>query len=229
MGRIVTKIPHWAYSANRNPIALFASEPLAKLKNLKPIILAGGIHGDEPEGVRLAEDTLNWLINDSLPLTLNPWIVIPCINPDGFQKNERTNGNGVDLNRNYPSKNWSADYSALRYFPGKYPGSETEVQAFVTLILAMQPSLVIHCHSWNPCVVYTGQPAEIPAQILAKCSGYPANNTIGYPTPGSLSQWGWHDNQVPIICIEAQEKVDLETVWPKFGDGLQQIFTSEQH
>ena len=36
----------------------------------------------------------------------NTPLFIPCLNPDGMSKNTRTNSNGVDLNRNFPTKNW---------------------------------------------------------------------------------------------------------------------------
>lgn len=186
-----------------------------------PVLFIGGVHGDEPEGVRLAKDLLSWL--NKCEEELFPWILIPCINPDGYEKNQRVNANGVDLNRNFPAKDWSAEAKTERYFPGLKPGSEKEVQALVQLIEDEKPLLIVHFHSWEPCIVYTGKTGQKAAEILGADTGYEVREDIGYPTPGSLGQYGWLEKSTPVICIEAQENSDPETIWPKFGKGLMKL------
>ena len=208
----------WALTSLGTPIELYKK---THTFSEKPILFIGGVHGDEPEGVRLAEELLRWM-NDCNE-DLFPWVLIPCINPDGYKKNNRTNANGVDLNRNFPSKDWSPETKAERYFPGPRPGSEKEVQALVRLIEDEKPQLIVHFHSWEPCVVYTGKTGQKAAEILGEDTGYEVREDIGYPTPGSLGQYGWLDKKVPVICLEAQEKSDLESVWPKFAKGLKKL------
>jgi len=215
---------NWATSRGGQPIALYHSANLLWQKNTRPLVMIGGVHGDEPEGVTLAKATLEWLKSNTEKVKV-PWILIPCLNPDGFAKNQRTNAGGVDLNRNYPAKSWTPDAKEPRYSPGPHPGSEPEVQAMVKLIAELQPRLIIHCHSWNPCIVVTGEPARKDGERLAKACGYPIQETIGYDTPGSLSQYGWFDKKIPIICIEEQEGTDLEKVWPHFAPAIEQIFS----
>jgi hypothetical protein len=187
----------------------------------------GGIHGDEPEGVHLAQKTLEFLSQDAgkpQPEVQVPWVVIPVLNVDGFKRGTRVNGRGVDLNRNYPSKSWTAEAAKQRYNPGPFPGSEAEIKAVVRLLEDLKPRLVIHCHSWNPCIVCAGAPARKDAERLARSSGYQVMDEIGYPTPGSLSQYGWVDRQIPVICIEEQEGIALEKIWPHFETSLREIF-----
>ena len=43
-------------------------------------------------------------------------LFIPCLNPDGMALGTRTNANGVDLNRNFPTKNWGEDGSEAGLF-----------------------------------------------------------------------------------------------------------------
>ncbi|MDF2691272.1 MAG: murein peptide amidase [Gammaproteobacteria bacterium] len=213
-------IKNWAKSANNQDIALYCSEG-AFLE--QPILLIGGTHGDEPEGVILAEALLAHLKAHPESASV-PWILIPCINPDGYVKNERVNGHGVDLNRNYPASNWSNEHSKPRYFPGPHPASEPEIQALVKLIIDVKPKLIIHFHSIeDPCIVCTGKPGLKAAEILSKVSGYPVKEDIGYPTPGSLSEYGWHDLKIPVICIEEREKIDLNSIWPRFKKALLEI------
>lgn len=217
----IVHLPSWAYSAGQQKIDLYTSLRQGE----SPILFIGGVHGDEPEGVKLAHELLFWLQknnNDSL----KSWALIPCLNPDGFMRNERMNSNGVDLNRNFPSKDWSAEHKAPRYYPGAHAGSEPETQALVKWIAEHKPFLIVHFHSWEPCVVYTGELGKKWAECIAKHSPYEAREDIGYPTPGSLGQYGWLECQTPVICIEEQEGIDLDKVWKHFGTGLIQLLSS---
>lgn len=217
----------WTHSDLGTPIALFASENLAQLKSKKPLLLMGGIHGDEPLGVHLAEMTLDFLKKDAAlakPEIKIPWALIPVLNVDGYRAGTRVNGRGVDLNRNYPSKSWTSGFEKARYNPGPSPGSEAEIKAVVKFIGDFQPRLIIHCHSWKPMIVAAGEPGLKDAERLSRSSGYKVVPEIGYPTPGSLSQYGWWDNQIPVICIEEDDETHKEQVWPNFGKGLREIF-----
>jgi hypothetical protein len=214
----------WKKTALGTAIELFSSHTLNELRKLQPIILMGGVHGDEPEGVRLAQDTLNWLKNQSRA-SVAPWVVIPCLNIDGFARRTRVNGRGVDLNRNYPSRDWSEKFEKERYFPGPSAGSEPEIQGVVELMRELRPRLMIHCHSWQPCIVGTGSAARLDSERLAQSSSYEAREEIGYPTPGSLSRYGWYDHRIPVICIEEQDSLtDLSTIWPRFSAGMRAVF-----
>jgi hypothetical protein len=220
--------PHWGKTAFGSFIELYASPEFHWSQNTNPILFFGGVHGDEPEGVALAQATLSWLTqyhqeDGNTPLC--PWLLIPCLNPDGYKAKKRVNGRGVDLNRNYPASNWSPQSEQNRYWPGPNGGSEPETQIIVQIIQQERPRLIIHCHSWEPCIVVTGPPGNHDARRLAEASGYTLQEHIGYPTPGSLSHYGWHDHQIPVICIEEQELLtDLTQSWPRFKKGIQAIF-----
>ena len=217
--------PNWAISSSGESISLFQSQQSLK----SPLLFIGGVHGDEPEGVELAEKLINWINFSANPYELKDWALIPCINPDGYKKNQRVNGNEVDLNRNYPSKNWKPIKAGTkkRYNPGPHPGSEPEIKSLVKLIQDIQPLIIIHFHSWEPCIVVTGEPGLKFATPLSESSGYKIIPTIGYDTPGGLSQYAWHDLKIPVICIEEQEHIDLDKVWPNFKDGLIKILQKD--
>ncbi len=213
----------WIKTSIGTCVSICAQTEFARLKN--PIILLGGVHGDEPEGVHLATETLTWLRSED-QTNLVDWVVVPCLNVDGYNKKQRVNANGVDLNRNFPAKDWSPKFDKDRYFPGKSPGTELEVQGLVALVKTLQPRLIIHCHSWEPCIVYTGKRGRRDSERLARSSGYLAKPDIGYATPGSLGQYGWFDTSVPVICIEEQEcLVDFAPIWPRFENAMREIFT----
>lgn len=61
------------------------------------IYVSTGIHGDEPAGPLAARQLLRenrWADDAEI------WLC-PCLNPTGFERNTRTNAEGVDLNRQY--------------------------------------------------------------------------------------------------------------------------------
>ncbi|MCB9025896.1 MAG: DUF2817 domain-containing protein [Bdellovibrionaceae bacterium] len=211
----------WAKSTENKVIEMYTStKDIGSLQ--RPMILIGGLHGDEPEGVYLGQSTLHWL-NSVDNKTLKDFILIPCINPDAYSKNQRVNARGVDLNRNFPSKNWSSEYTQERYFPGNSPGSEIEIQALLSLIQKTNPRLIIHFHSWKPCVVVSGPDNLFEAKILAENSGYELVQDIGYPTPGSLGEYAWHDLQLPVICTEDEEHRNYDLAWQHFGEGIKKV------
>lgn len=220
----IKHISGWATSAGGRPIDLYHSSE-SQWENLdSPLVFIGGVHGDEPEGVALAESTLHWLMKDGASLARTPWILITCLNPDGYANNQRVNDHGVDLNRNYPASNWSDQHSEKKYYPGPAPGSEPEVKALADLIVRTKPRLLVHCHSWKPCIVCTGSAGRTDAEYLSESSGYEIVDSIGYPTPGSLSHFGWHDHNIPVICIEEAERETKEKSWQRFSQGIQKMF-----
>jgi hypothetical protein len=226
--------PKWATTRQGLNIPLWSSHTpeigvLPKVNS--PILFIGGVHGDEPEGVWLAEAFLNWIRSQYLKRQnqldskwpKQSWVVIPCLNPEGLQKGERTNSAGIDLNRNFPSPDWSPEAKAPRYNPGLAPGTEPEVQGAIRVIETYKPKLIIHFHSWQPCIVYTGRTAAPVALSLSEHSGYPYKEDIGYPTPGSLGQYGWLSCQTPVICVEEQEGTPQEHIWPRFQWALMEL------
>lgn len=224
MKKQLNQNPQWSKTSNGNLISLWSWNTMNTTS--RPLLIIGGVHGDEPEGVWLAENLLLWLqtqqIRNSLH-QLQPGYLITCLNPDGYGKNERTNGKGVDLNRNFPTPDWSSECKAPRYFPGPKAGSEPEVASVVQLIDQIQPKIIIHFHSWEPCIVYTGAAGKNTAELFSVASGYESKEDIGYPTPGSLGQYGWHAKKIPVVCIEEKEGTIREHIWPRWRHVLQSI------
>lgn len=196
------------------------------------ILFLGGVHGDEPEGVNLANSLLQWASsvsekpvpqNSSQSAFATQFCLVPCLNVDGYRTNQRTNSNGVDINRNYPASNWTHSSVKNRYYSGDAPASEAETQLVVWLISQLRPQVVIHFHSWKPCIVCTGDGAQNIGRILQPDDQYPIVSSIGYDTPGSLSCYGWVDHQIPVICIEEYEKAEAKDTWQRFGPGLKKL------
>jgi hypothetical protein len=81
------------------------------------VLLSGGMHGEEPGGV---EGVFRWLEGDDWPKWRVNWLVLPCINPYGWERNQRTNGQRCDINRQFRNKSAAPEAELIkRLFQGK--------------------------------------------------------------------------------------------------------------
>ena len=143
-------------------------------------------------------------------------LFIPCLNPDGMQLGMRTNANGVDLNRNFPTKNWGEDTSQAGdnpadYFSGQSAGSEIETQFVIDVIEQYKPELIITLHAPYKIVNYDGPAKEI-AEKISEIIKYPVEASIGYPTPGSFGTYAGIERQIPTITLELDETCPVENL-----------------
>jgi murein peptide amidase A len=170
----------------------------------KRVLIFGGIHGDEQHTTVLARALAVNLNSETLPPNLTV-IVVPDVNPDGLMAATRVNANGVDINRNFPSKTWRSEYADQRHYPGAKPSSEPETRAVLSLLERYPPHLVVTLHAALGCVNWDG-PGGALAQTLASVNGYPLCAYLGYETPGSLGLLTGIDQQIPTVTIELRAK-----------------------
>lgn len=175
-----------------------------------PVLIIGVFHGDEPQGKYLID---KYLSEEKVGENL---LFIPCLNPDGMELNQRTNANSVDLNRNFPTKNWGEDGSgagsdASAYFGGVSPASEIETKFVIDVIKKYSPSFILTLHAPYKVVNYDG-PAEVQAQKISKIIGYPVEASIGYPTPGSFGTYCGVERNIPTITLELDEEIPVENL-----------------
>ena len=145
--------------------------------------------------------------------------IIPNLNPDGWFLKTRVNANKVDLNRNFPSKNWSPQFELSKNNPGKKPLSEPEIKSLVQFVKKKPPQVVLSVHSWLPQVNYDG-PALSIARKLGVATGYKVTDHIGYATPGSLGAWLGDDQKIPVVTLEVPEKTNFDRVWMENKEAL---------
>ena len=168
-----------------------------------PLLVVGGIHGNEPTGAELSDQLIEYLRAHSELWSQHPVAVMPRANPDGLAANTRVNANGVDVNRNFPARNWKKTKRGDS-FGGNEPSSESETRAVVKAVEMTHPRAILSVHSISTnaaCNNYDG-PAEDLARRMSALNGYPAKGTIGYPTPGSMGSWAGIDLSIPIITLE---------------------------
>ena len=170
------------------------------------VIVIGVFHGDEPQGDYL----IRQYMKIKSPTNL---LMIPCLNKSGFKAGTRVNSNGVDLNRNFPTNNWVLGEKD-DYFGGYTPASEEETKFTISIIEKYSPKAILTLHSPYKIVNYDcGLKISEGKELAKKISdiiGYPVEESIGYPTPGSFGTWAGIEHNIPTITLELDEKIPTE-------------------
>ncbi len=167
------------------------------------ILLIAAFHGDEPESVILAEHFLNTVL--PAPCTTRHIGVIPVLNPDGYKVRQRTNASGVDLNRNFPTTDWTTSECPSPYYAGPEAGSEPETRFLLGLLDRYTPHCIVSLHTPYKVINFDG-PAETLAEAMAAKNGYPVVHDIGYATPGSFGTYTGKERHIPTITLELPEE-----------------------
>lgn len=168
------------------------------------LVIHAGIHGEEGETTVALSRALRALTEPPPHCA-----VVLAANPDGLMRGTRGNAKGVDLNRNFPSNDWSPDTVCHRstmederiieLSPGSGPGSEPETQGLIALVEELAPAAVVALHAAIACIDDPNETAL--GKWAAEKTGVPLVPDVGYPTPGSFGTWG-RERGLPIITWE---------------------------
>lgn len=194
-------------SVDGQPLYIKEYPPLGERKPQGRILLVGGTHGDELSSISIVFKWMHTLERHHSGLF--HWRINPLMNPDGAlrPKHQRTNANGVDLNRNFATPG-SDNNEALNYwkvkthenkrrYPGPYPLSEPETQWLYQEIKEFKPDVVIAVHAPYSLVDYDAPNREnAPRRI-----GHLYKNLMG-TYPGSLGNYAGTYLGVPVVTLE---------------------------
>ncbi len=179
-------------------------------------LFLGGVHGDEPPTVYVLMKLANY-INDNPLLFKDKCIIIaPLVNPDGFfaRPQKRVNNNNIDINRNFPTKDWTAKairqwelkyHRNKRYNPGKKAGSEQETGFQIALIKRFKPQKILSVHSPLNLYDYDGPSSDLDnfeqwLDSISKETNHPMKK-FGY-FPGSLGNYAGHERDIFTLTLE---------------------------
>lgn len=178
----------------------------------KTTLIIAAIHGDEQPGFHLVHRLTDSLHQNASTIHQKA-VLVPVINPDGLLNRSRLNANYIDINRNFPTDNWTPVYEKKKHYPGREAGSELETQAVMVLIDRFKPDKIISIHDDLHMNNYDG-PAEGLARKMAESNDYEVTSDVGYPTPGSLGAYAGRERNIPIVTLELP-KTTPEKAWQK--------------
>lgn len=179
-------------------------------KSQQRILVFSLIHGDETPAGSVGRFWMERLESIS---PRNSWRVIPMLNPDGVRVKTRTNANKIDINRNFPTKDWDKDAvtywkrdskSNPRRFPGEKGGSEPETKCALKHIDDFKPDFIVSVHTPLKVLDYDGPKVKPP-----KYDYLPWKN-LGH-FPGSLGRYMWFERKTPVLTMELKEDLPVTT------------------
>jgi protein MpaA len=187
-----------------------------------PVVLFfGGMHGDEPASQHVALCLVDYLLMHEQLYAERRVAVIPTLNPDGIARRKRVNINGVDVNRNFPTRDWRQG-KLNKFYGGPEAASEPETRALLRAVDVLKPLRIVAIHvavGIDHCVEYDGPAAEV-AHAMAAHNGYPLKEEMGYPTPGSFGTWAGKERDIPEITLELPDHQPGQKLWPEHRDAL---------
>ncbi|MHC4708564.1 MAG: M14 family zinc carboxypeptidase, partial [Planctomycetota bacterium] len=188
-----------------------------------PVVLFfGGMHGDEPASQHVALCLVDYLLLHDELYTRRRVAVIPTLNPDGIVRRTRVNASGVDINRNFPTQDWRRSNRTSKFYGGPKPSSEPETRALLRAVDVLKPLRIIAIHvavGIPHCVEHDGPAAEL-AHAMAAHNGYPVQEEMGYPTPGSFGTWVGKERGIPEITLELRDHREGQKLWPEHRAAL---------
>jgi murein peptide amidase A len=178
----------------------------------KRVLVLGGIHGDERSASSLV---YHWIGHAEATPADAHWRFIPGLNPDGLhaQPPKRTNANGIDLNRNFPTPDWQKNALSywvektqkdVRRFPGQHPLSEPESKFLFDQIDSFKPDIIVSIHA--PFGVLDFDGPSVPPQKLGRLY----LDQVGI-YPGSLGNYGGKTLNIPVITVELPSALKTPT------------------
>lgn len=171
------------------------------------VLVIGAIHGDELSSASLAFHWMRLAAEEKVAMPQPAhWRFLPALNPDGMLMHppRRTNANGVDLNRNFPTPNWERDAAVYwqkrtnkdpRRWPGPKPLSEPETRFLHEQMERFRPHLIVSIHAPYGVLDFDG-PSVPPSRL-----GRLYLDQVGI-FPGSLGNYGGVHKGVPVVTIE---------------------------
>ena len=171
------------------------------------LLVLGGVHGRE-FGRAVADRLAVYLAGHPEAVPPGTRIdVLPCLNPDGAALRRRGNARNVDLNRNFPTADWTrslkaGDPASRGCNGGSAPASEPETQALLHY-LRQGFDCVISLHSRGGFLDFNGPHARAIASAMSRACGLPVER-IAYQSSitGSLGEYVPAAYRVPVITVE---------------------------
>ncbi len=190
-------------------------------------LIVAGIHGGyEWNTVALANELITHINENPGAIPSDTTLyVIRNMNPDGEARahgvDGRVNNNGVDLNRNFPSENWTEEWDrdgCWIYRPttgGSRGGSEPETRTVMSFIASHRITAMISYHSAALGIFPGGVPWEEPSKQLAKALAketrypYPPLDT-GCVYTGTLADWAVENGVGAAVDMELRNHRDSD-------------------
>ena len=221
-------------------------------KNENTTLMFSAVHGDEVTPIYFGLRLVSWVKGEPDLCRDYRIVIAPIINPDGYlakPSSTRMNHNGVDINRNFPTKDFDKNAQELwkteaksdhRRYPGKAGGSEPETQFQMWMIDEFKPSKILTVHSPLNFFDYDGPESEdvknLTEEYVKSCNqlrtviqkSSPDYNFLRYGFfPGSLGNYAGKERSIPTLTLElpTTDAAQAKTYFERLKMGTRRLVT----
>ena len=174
-------------------------------------IFLGGVHGNESSAVYVTLRLAQYLKQNPGVYENSFIVVAPLVNPDGFlaRPQKRTNARGVDINRNFPTRDWQKNRRD-QYYPGPAANSENETKFQIALFQRFRPKKIVSIHAPFGRYDYDGPSSDLDdfVEWLKKSSrenNFPLRRYRVFP--GSLGNYAGVERKIPTLTLELSSSI----------------------
>ena len=190
---------HFAQAKNIQSIQVGFSESLRPIyaekigQGEQTILIIATIHGNEWSGYPLIRSFLENFDHNTKKENIS-LVLLPIANPDAFAIAERNNLNWVDINRNFPAKNYGKSRR-----DGTSSFSENESIIIQNIVDTYQIDGIVVFHEPFACIDYNG-PAKEWAEYVGQHSDLPVKKLS--EMSGSIGSYFGNNKNIPVLTIE---------------------------
>ncbi len=200
------------------------------------------VHPDENTPLYLGLKLIEWLHLHPQDSPGARVIIAPLVNPDGFYLDKRTryNARGVDLNRNFHTRDWKKSALALwkqrfrsdpRRNPGASPNSEPETIFQRNLIYRFRPNKILSIHAPLNFMDYDGPNVltlkRFPNDYVRECLRLRSkvHAVSGGYFVGSLGNYAGQERGIPTLTLElpTANPDKANSYWEAFKKGMHAV------
>ncbi|HIE97565.1 MAG TPA: hypothetical protein EYG03_10400 [Planctomycetes bacterium] len=185
-------------------------------------LVLGSLAGHDPVAISLTEQLAEYLHQNRLILGGVHSLVVRNSNPDGMAMSRRENGNGVYLNRRFPTSTVADN---------EFQNTEPEVRFILATVQEFQPQRVIHIRSFSGDrgVVASSSGAADAARDVATWLGFGFVELPGESADGTLEQFLSTSKTCEIVTIAIPASSKKNKVREAYGDAILNLLLADDY
>lgn len=187
------------------------------------VLAITGLDGGDVLSTRLMDLLAETLMRNPQSLSRNKFLLVREVNPDGLTTGQPFNSRGVDLNRNFPSRNYRVDVTQRT---GDGPASETETRLLLRALSEFRPQRVVHLTTGvpKPGLACNAAVEKLAARIAGSQQSQ-VSRLEQTAVPGSLEEYVTGTLQLEMVRVSLP--AGNETIlWQKYAPTLLTMLTA---
>jgi protein MpaA len=235
-------VTHWSLGGHSTQGRPLVYAEFGKPDSDNTTLVLSMVHGDEATPLFLGLRLAKWVEDNQDVFTNDRIVIVPLVNPDGFFRDPQTrmNANGVDINRNFHTKDWETRalqdwkkkfHSDRRRNPGPSPESEIETRFQIEMINKFHPSKIVSVHAPLNFLDYDGPNTltlqNFPKDYVERCLQLRAKvrAITSRFFPGSLGNYAGQERGIPTFTLELPTADYRKALgyWRRFKTGIRTV------